>query len=130
MILHPLFGTAKERYQAEARQYLAHHGFRVVASSAFGHLIPALLRATLAAPKYIKDALTDDELMLYAQGVGGQFRQRNLVHFEWVPHDHRRLGEAGEPRGFCASTDTIAIAEGHHPVDLNTGKPLSGWDAS
>lgn len=129
MILHPLFGTAKERYQAVARQYLAHHGFRIVASAGYANHIPALLRAVMTAPKYIFDALTDDELMLYAQGVGGQFRQRNnIVHFEYTSND-RHLGVvAGEPRGFCASTDTIAIAEGHRPVNLATGKPLEVWD--
>ena len=129
MITDPFIGTLEERRKAEARQFLAQNGFRVVASSAFGHHIPALLRATLT-PKYIFDTLTDDDLMLAAQTVGGQYRQRGrLTFFEHVPHGWSP-GEAGAPLGVCASTDTVAIAEGHHPIDLATGKPLEGWDVS
>jgi hypothetical protein len=127
MIIDPFIGTLDERRKAEARQFLAHNGFRIVASSAFGHHVPALLRATLK-PAYIFDAMTDDELMLAAQTVGGQYRQRGrLVHFEHVP-DGWSPGAAGAPVGFCASTDTVAIAEGHHPIDLATGKILEGWN--
>lgn len=118
-----------EHRKAEARQFLAADGFRVVASAEFGHHIPALLRATLA-PKYIFDAMTDDELMLAAHAVGGQYRQRGrLVHFEHVP-DGWSPGESGAPLGVCHESDTIAIAEGHHPVDLTTGKILEGWNVS
>ena len=117
-IIDPFVGDLNERRKAEARQFLAENGFRVVASSEYGHHIPALLRATLK-PKYIFDAMTDDELVNAAIVVGGQYRQRGrLVHFEHA---------AGEV-GFCASTDTTAIAEGHHPVDLSTGKPLEWWN--
>jgi kynureninase len=124
MIIDPFIGTINERRVALVRQILA-QGFRVVASSACGHLISDLLRASITfgtTPKYIIDAVDDDEeLMLLAQGVGGQFTQRGrITHFS-----HNHDGAVG----YCASTDTVAIAEGHHPIDLiTTGKPLDGWD--
>jgi hypothetical protein len=112
MIIDPFIGTLDERRKALARQFLAHNGFRRVASAAFGHHVPALLRANLK-PKYIFDAMSDDELVLTAHAVGCQYRQRGqLVHFEPKP-DGWSPGESGEPYGFCHASDTVALAEGH-----------------
>lgn len=111
------------RHGSLARRYLAHNGFCVVASSAFGHHIPALLRASLK-PKYIFDALSDNELMLAAVTVGGHRQRGRLTFFGHSPNGWH----AGSLIGVCHSDDALAIWNGHHPFDLTTGRLLTGWD--
>lgn len=120
MIIDPYVGTIAERRAAMARQVLANASYCFAASAAFGGHIPSLLRAAfrLAQPKYIADHLgDDDELMQYATASGGQFYQRgSIVTFA----RNARLG-------ICDSNDIPAMREGHHPLDLTTGKLLTGW---
>lgn len=116
MITDPYIGTLAERRKATTRQFIAVNGFCVVASALFGDRIPALLRATVSAgvPAPIFAAMSDDELMLTAQTVGGQFRQSGRLTF----FEHRGRGV-----GLCDPDDAIALQEGHVPA----GNP-GGWD--
>ncbi len=115
MIIDPMIGTVAERQRAVARQKLAASArhVRIVASSAFGKYVPAMLRKMIGG----LDAFSDDELMHYAVAGGALWGGSGLF---------ATFGALGGERGACHPDDLLAIADGHSPIGVAVGPKVTG----